>query len=144
MVARKYALWDGKAAPKAPRPECPARVRPFVEHLRKVNLTARAAAHADLFEACAVLACHPSRADQAYSETVIKCFQQATGKRAQLFRPGVSDFSFDEAWLGGLVAACLDEDDDSFRFMLCSRVARQHQRNFAFLIRSVSEKFALN
>jgi len=68
-------------------------------------------------------------------------FRQAVHKRPVFFRPGTDELSFDEAWLGRLFEAVERKDDDSFRFLIQSRVPRWTQRNLAFLIRSISEEF---
>ncbi|MBM7068862.1 hypothetical protein [Actibacterium sp. 188UL27-1] len=58
-----------------------------------------------------------------------------------LYRPGVAQISFDEAWLIRLAEVAQRDDHDSFRFLLRSRIPAHAQRNLASLVRSVADQF---
>lgn len=113
----------------------------IINHLRFVALQCRSAARVDLDQACALLLADPADAQMRHAETLMRGFRQAVAKRPVFFRPGTDELSFDEAWLGRLFEAVEHADDDSFRFLIQSRVPRWTQRNLAFLIRSISEEF---
>ena len=113
----------------------------IINHLRLVALHCRSAARVDLDQACALLLADPADAQMRHVETLMRGFRQAVDKRPVFFRPGTVELSFDEAWLGRLFEAIEREDDDSFRFLIQSRVPRYTQRNLTFLIRSISEEF---
>ncbi|MEM6823703.1 MAG: hypothetical protein AAF566_01215 [Pseudomonadota bacterium] len=114
----------------------------ILNHLRMVALECRAAARADLFEACALISTHPSLAKTAYAEALIKCLPQAIGKTPRMLRPGETEVTFDEAWIAQLVTASATKDFDSFDFLLRSRVEPWARRNVAFLVTSFSEQFS--
>ncbi|MEO1109922.1 MAG: hypothetical protein AAFX90_18560 [Pseudomonadota bacterium] len=107
-----------------------------------VALQCRSAARVDLDQACALLLANPADAQMRHAETLMRGFRQAVSGRPVFFRPGTTELSFDEAWLGRLFEAVELGDDDSFRFLIQSRVPRWKQRNLAFLIRSISEQFS--
>lgn len=116
----------------------------IVNHLRLVALKCRSAARVDLDQACALLLADPSDAQMRHAETLMRGFRQAVEKRPVFFRPGTVELSFDEAWLSRLFEAVERADDDSFQFLIKSRVPRWTQRNLAYLIRSISEEFYRN
>lgn len=113
----------------------------IINHLRLVALRCRSAARVDLDQACALLLADPADAQMRHAETLMRGFRQAVEKRPIFHRPGSSELSFDEAWLARLFDAIEREDDDSFRFLIQSRVSRWRQRNLAFLVRAVSDQF---
>lgn len=113
----------------------------IVNHLRMVALQCRSAAYVDLDQACALLLAHPADANMRHAETLMRGFRQAVDRRPVFYRPGTAELSFDEAWLGRLFTSLQAGDDDSFRFLIQSRVPRWTRRNLAFLIRSISEQF---
>ncbi|WP_152610622.1 hypothetical protein [Ruegeria sp. ANG-R] len=113
----------------------------IINHLRLVALQCRSAARVDLDQACALLLADPADARMRHAETLMRGFRQAVTKRPVFFRPGTDELSFDEAWLCRLFEAIERTDDDSFRFLIQSRVPRWTQQNLAFLIRSISEEF---
>lgn len=127
----------------APRPgaDLPDRSRTIINHLRMVALKCRSQARLDLDQACALLLANPADANMRHAETLMRGYRQAVTTRPVFFRPGTHELSFDEAWLGRLFEAVYDRDDDSFRFLIRSRVPRWTQRNLAYLIRSISEEF---
>lgn len=131
--------------PCAPaRPQVSERSMYIVNHLRLVALKCRSAARVDLDQACALLLADPSDAQMRHAETLMRGFRQAVEKRPVFFRPGTVELSFDEAWLSRLFEAVERADDDSFQFLIKSRVPRWTQRNLAYLIRSISEEFYRN
>lgn len=118
--------------------------RQILNRLRILALGCRSAARTDLFEACALLSADPSVAETAHAEAFLKCLPQAIGRKVKLLRPGVEEVTFDEAWIMRLVGSASSKDDDSFGFLLRSRVAPQARRNLAYLVRSLSERFSRN
>lgn len=116
--------------------------RAVLNQLRLVALDCRAAARTDLFEACALLSMNNNVARTAHADALMKCLPQATGKTPKILRPGVSEVSFDEAWIMRLVACIWRGDTDSFEFLLRSRVQPWARRNIGFLIKSLSEQFS--
>lgn len=97
----------------------------------------------DLFEACALLHGSRSKSVEAHAETLMRCLPEALGHRAKLYAPGVTEVSFDEFWLVQLAAASSREDALSLRFLLHSRVAKEHRRLVAYLIGHIAGHFAL-
>ena len=96
-----------------------------------------------LFEACALLHASGSQTVEAHAEALMRCLNEALGKRAKLHAPGVSEISFDERWLIQLGTATARGDELSLRFLLRSRVAHEHRRLVTYLIRQVSGAFEL-
>lgn len=125
-----------------PSPQLGYQTLQIINHLRLVALQCRSAARVDLDQACAVLLANPAEEQMRHAETLIGGFRQAVPGRRVFFRPGTTELSFDEAWLGRLFEAVEQRDDDSFRFLIQSRVPRLTQRNLTFLIRSISEQFS--
>lgn len=119
----------------------PVHMRNLLNHLRTVALACRAAARTDLFEACATLSTDRKVAKSAYAEVLMKCLSQALGATPIMFRPGVTEISFDEAWLLRLVETAQTGDEDSFSFLLRSRVPGHARRNVAGLINAVASQF---
>ncbi|MEM9425831.1 MAG: hypothetical protein AAGA06_03930 [Pseudomonadota bacterium] len=116
----------------------------FLNHLRFVSLGCRAKARTDLFEACALLTVTRSQSFKAHAEALLLCLNQALGKQAVFYRPGVAERSFDENWLLRLSVALARGDEASATFLLYSRVAREHHRHIRFLISRMSERFSLS
>jgi len=135
-VSTSTAPVDLKRAPLKPN------LRPFLNHLRLVALECRSKARSDLFEACALLSISKDDARKAHAEALMRCLDQALGKRPVLFRPGVDEISFDEAWLIQLATALNAQDHDSASFLLNSRIARHNRRQIRFLVGQVSERFS--
>lgn len=126
------------------RNDLSANSRELLNHLRMIALSCRASARADLFEACAVLSSSKTVAKNAYAETLMKCLGQSLKQSPMLYRPGVEEVSFDEAWLIRAVEAAGREDWNSFEFLIRSRVPFAARRNLGSLIVSISEHFSLN
>ncbi|WP_341365598.1 hypothetical protein [Yoonia sp. BS5-3] len=110
--------------------------------LRMIALECRVAAQTDLFEACALLSNRQQVAQDAHARALLKCLREAISNKPVFYRPGSREVSFDEAWLMRALTAANAGDDDSFTFLLRSRVPKQHQRLVAFLIRGISEQFS--
>jgi hypothetical protein len=129
------------SAPHSP-PQIPAAWFGVLNRLRVLALECRVAAHADLFEACALLSNEQGTARDAHARALLKCLRQAIDHAPKFYRPGTTDVSFDEAWLVQCLAATKSEDHDSFSFLIRSRVPKIHQRHIAFLIKGISDRFA--
>ena len=112
-----------------------------LNYVRLVALECRSAARVDLFQACAVLTQDKTVAHRAYAETLVKCLSQALGTKPVFYAPGVSEISFDEAWLVRLIQSSASGDLDSFVFLIRSRVPHIAQRNLAFLVHAMSDSF---
>ena len=114
----------------------------ILNQLRMIAIRCRCAARTDLFHACAVLSVDRSTSKGAHAEILIRCLEQALGKRPVFHRPGSAEISFDEAWLSRAIEAIRKGDEDSFRFVLCARVPHLTRRNLAFLVRGVTDAFS--
>lgn len=118
--------------------------RKFLNHLRFVSMKCRSKPRTELFEACALLHVTRNANQQAHAEALMRCLNEALGKQARLYSPGVVEMTFDESWLVQLGMASARMDDISVEFLLKSRVAHQHQRQVRFLVHRISEYFYLN
>ncbi|MEJ6404815.1 hypothetical protein [Yoonia sp. 2307UL14-13] len=125
-------------------PKLPAAWREPLNTLRLIALECRSAASADLFKACAMLSIKEDTARDAHARALLKCLRQAVYTRPVFFRPGVTDISFDEAWLMRAITAAQSGDADSLSFLIRSRVPKLYQRNIAFLIKGISEQLDQN
>ena len=114
----------------------------LLNHLRIIALDCRAAAHADLFEACAMLSEKTAVTQDAHARALCKCLRQAVARPVTFYRPGCPEVSFDEAWLMQALTAKRSGDLDSFAFLIRSRVAHPHQRQIAFLLAGISSHFS--
>ncbi|MEM7088028.1 MAG: hypothetical protein AAF496_00500 [Pseudomonadota bacterium] len=141
MMMQAVSLYTEDRADTQQRPVLADRSMRIINHLRMVALQCRSAAFVDLDQACALLLADPADARMRHAETLMRGFRQAVAKRPVFYRPGTSELSFDEAWLGRLFEAIENQDDDSFRFLIQSRVPRWTRRNLAYLVRSISEQF---
>lgn len=120
-----------------------ARVAPsayeYLDFLRSVAMDCRAMPRTDLFEACALLRSTKAETLHAYAGALMRCLNEALGKRAHLHAPGVADLTFDERWLLQLGVASATGDTPSLQFLLTSRVAPEHRRLVSFLIHQISK-----
>lgn len=114
----------------------------LLNHLRVIALECRVAAREDLFQACAMLSHKGNVARDAHARALLKCLRQALERPVTFYRPGTQEVSFDEAWLMQALGSKRAGDDDSFSFLIRSRVPRLHQRQIAFLLSGISEQFA--
>lgn len=119
-------------------------VLPLINYIRVIALKCRAAPSTDMFEACSILSTDKTIARTAHAETLVRCFREATGKSPKLHRAGTEELTFDESWIARLALAAAHEDDDSFRFLIQSRVPKESRRHMAFLVRSIADQFTLN
>jgi hypothetical protein len=110
--------------------------------LRILALECRSAARTDLFHACALLSNKQNTARDAHARALMKCLDQAVAKQPIFYQPGVTELSFDEAWLMRAIIAARDVDSDSLTFLIRSRVPHLHQRQIAFLVTGISEQFS--
>ena len=117
--------------------------RNMLNHLRVVGMKCRAAARADMFEACALLATDKKKARIAHADVLMRCLRAALGKHPHIFTPGTESLSFDEAWLVELIEAAARNDQPSFTFLLRSRVLPHARRSMTFLTSRISEQFSL-
>ncbi|MGR3529394.1 MAG: hypothetical protein ACU0CQ_06565 [Sulfitobacter sp.] len=116
-------------------------VPPLLDHLRNAARDARSKRYVDLFGACAVLSGNRQIAAKAACEVLMRCLDQALGRRPVMFRTGESETSFDENWLLALARALKSGDTPSVTFLLHSQVPKSAHRNLVFLVRSVAESF---
>ena len=130
------------AAEPDPSVRTGAETSPLLDHLRHVARSARCKSYVDLFGACAALSGNRQIAGHAASEVLMRCLSQALGQRPVLHREGVSETSFDEAWLLRLAHSLKTGDAASAAFLLHSRVPRHAQRNLVFLLRNVVDDFS--
>lgn len=109
----------------------------LLAHLRHVARVSRCKTYVDLFGACAALSGNRHVAAQAASEVLMRCLQQALGRRPVLYREGERETSFDEDWLLALARSLKAHDTASATFLLHSRVPKHARRNLVFLLRTV-------
>ena len=114
--------------------------RGLLEMVRFQAMSCRASARTDLFEACAVLAMSTIQAQATHAETLVSCLGPTVGRRSVFFRPGTDELSFDEAWLARAFEALLRNDEQSFEFLIRSRIPFEARRSIAFLIRQIVEQ----
>lgn len=114
----------------------------YLNFLRFVALDCRAKARADIFEACALLSLEKSTSQVAHADALMRCLDQALGKRAVLYRPGTEETSFDEDWLLELGRAIARGDEQSTTFLIFSRVRPQSRRHVRFFMGGITECFS--
>ena len=114
-------------------------VPPLLDHLRNAARDARSKRYVDLFGACAVLSGNRHIAAKVACEVLMRCLDQALGRRPVMFRIGERETSFDENWLLALARALKAGDTPSVTFLLHSQVPKSAHRNLVFLVRSVVE-----
>ncbi|MEM6588836.1 MAG: hypothetical protein AAF641_10340 [Pseudomonadota bacterium] len=122
-----------------PEPQVPDYVRPFLNKLRFFTTTCRASAYLDIHEACAVLDPNEGRAEEAQIKTLLRVMGQALGQEPVFLRPGEDATSFDERWLIAALSARAAGDQDSFAFLICSRVEPSKRRIFGQLLAGLAQ-----
>lgn len=122
-----------------PTPEVPDHVRVTLNKIRFYATTCRASARLDIFAACAVLDPNEARAEEAQMTTLLRVMGQALGQEPVFLRPGENSTSFDERWLIAALSAKADGDDDSFAFLILSRIEPSKRRIFALLVSGLAE-----
>ncbi|MEM9577405.1 MAG: hypothetical protein AAF999_10375 [Pseudomonadota bacterium] len=115
----------------------------FINHLRFISMGCRSKRSTSLFEACALLHVEKSASREAYADALMRCLDEALGKRTRLFAPGTTELSFDESWLVRLGLASAMKDEGSVDFLLRSRVGREHRRLVRYLVAQISKCFSL-
>lgn len=115
----------------------------LINHLRVIGLRCRAARRAAPLESCALIGARDEAARSLHAETLMRALPHALGQAPVLYKPGSALLSFDEAWILALARALKRDDMPSATFLLRSRVPAHARRGLAFLLRSVSEHFAL-
>lgn len=121
-----------------PVPQVPDDVRALLNKIRFHATTCRASARLDIFHACAVLDPHEGRAEAAQINTLLRVMGQALGQDPIFLRPGEETTSFDERWLIAAITAKSKGDDNSFAFLILSRVDASKRRIFALLVSGLS------
>lgn len=116
------------------------RDRAFIEYLRVTALDCRASARTDLFRACALLAVEKPKAREAHAQVLMKTLSEILETKPRLYRPGVTELSFDETWLISLARAVRAEDGASAAFLLRSRVPQHARRKMLFLMSMIAEQ----
>lgn len=101
---------------------------------RMAALSCRSAARTDVFKACALLSTTSREARPTFARAFVRCLTQALGKAPVMYRPGVTELSFDESWLISALRAAQSGDDASFTFLIHTRVPFEHRRSIGFLI----------
>jgi hypothetical protein len=133
------ALWIAKKAEPLPVKPLSEEALAYVNFLRFASMTCRCMRKTDLFQACALLHADRSASRDAYASALMRCLEQALGKRARVLAPGAREMSFDEKWLLQLGLASARGDEASVAFLLKSRVKWEHRRLIRFLIGQISE-----
>lgn len=110
----------------------------ILTEVRQAALSCRTAARTDVFKACALLSTVQNEARTAFANAFVRCLEQALGTAPVFFRPGVSELSFDEAWVASALRAVQSEDDASFTFLIHTRVPFEHRRSISFLIHGLA------
>lgn len=137
MLPLRCEKWVNAAPQRKPEPEAMG----FLNYLRFVAMNCRAKPHTDLFEACALLHREQDKTQQAHAEALMRCLNEALGKPARLYAPGVEEMTFDESWLLQLCLASARQDNASVDFLVQSRIARENRRLITFLIGSITDRF---
>lgn len=120
-----------------PAPEVSSATLNILTDVRLAALTCRSAARTDIFKACALLSTADREVRSVFATALVRCLTQALGKTPVIFRPGVAQLSFDESWLTAALRAAQTGDDDSFTFLIHTRVPFEHRRAIGFLIRGL-------
>ena len=117
-----------------PAPSVPDHVRALLNKVRFFATTCRASSRLDIFAACAVLDPNETRAEAVQIKTLLRVMGQALGKEPIFLRPGEDTASFDERWLIAALMAKVARDEDSFAFLIASRVEPSKRRVFGLLL----------
>jgi hypothetical protein len=113
-------------------------VPPILRYIRRASARARARARLDLFGACAMLSTERDIAARAYLDTLLRTLEQGLGRAPVIYCEACPQMSFDERWIMALLDAQGRHDQDSFAFLLCSRLPRPTRRHIGFLIAGIS------
>ena len=133
------SLWAADPVP-LPQPVVPA--PQMLNMLRFVAMRCRAKRRTGLFEACALLHVTRSASLEAHAEALVRCLSEVLGTTPRLHAPGISETSFDEAWLVQLGQAIDRQDKNSVAFLMRSRIAPEHRRLVLYLMQRITEYFS--
>ncbi|MGX9356960.1 hypothetical protein ACS3SW_17870 [Roseobacteraceae bacterium S113] len=120
-----------------------AQARNFINHLRVISLRCRAAPAPAPVESCAMIGPISPEMRLVHAATLLGALPEILGRLPVIYRPGSADISFDEAWLIQLARSLSRQDSSSAAFLLNSRAPRHSHRAMTYLMRSISEQFAL-
>ena len=126
-------------APRAPAPFDDEMLQQL-NKLRLLAMRCRAAAHLDMFTACALLSQNKNEAASAFAEALLRTFNQGLGRPAVFYAVGAKELSFDEAWLLRMMSCVRDGDEASFAFLISSVLDRSMCRSVAFLVRGLADR----
>ena len=122
----------------APRPDSAPERSGFLNHLRFVAMACRVKRRTDLFEACALLHVNGVASVAAHAEALVRCLDEALGRKVVFHTPGAAEQSFDETWLAQLGKSAAQGDDASVSFLIGSRVKPEHRRLVRFLVHRIA------
>ena len=133
------ALLERPGLDVPPRHTIPDSMRGVLNRVRFHASTCRASAYLDLYKACSVIDPTAPDAEDGQIRILLRVMGQALDKQPTFLRPGEQNLSFDESWLIALLQARLDQDDDSFAFLMLRRVALPKRRVFGLLLSGLAE-----
>ncbi|MEM6618239.1 MAG: hypothetical protein AAF631_02940 [Pseudomonadota bacterium] len=102
-----------------------------LNRLRFHAVTCRAAARLDIFEACRTI---DPAASEAHMVALVRVLGQALDGRPIFYKPGTTEFSFDERWLMAVFDASCRNDRASLSFLVCRRIRKPKRRAFLSLM----------
>lgn len=137
-LTKRQILLDAAFEGKVAAPTVNIAPRDILGTLRSAALGCRARPRTDLFEACAMLSLTPRVSGSAFLEALMRCLDQALDHAPVFYRPGVTEVSFDEAWLLRALETANQGNNDSFSFLIRSRVPSLYHRNMRYLIAGVA------
>ena len=120
--------------------DLPEDKRAFLDLIRFEAAACRASAHVDIYHAGTNVDLQREGAQVPTVRILLQVLEQALGKRPIFLRPGEVNLSFDENWLTSLIAAKLNKDERSVRFLIESRVSQTKRRVIASLLCAISER----
>lgn len=125
-----------------PEPELDGDMRVLLNTLRFHAATCRAKARVDFFHACLLIDPKAEATDTARLEMVLRVMGDALGNTPIFFRPGEPELSFDERWLIAVISARIQDDSDSFEFLMRRRVSHDKRRLFGALIAGLADQIS--
>lgn len=136
------ALLERPGLDVPPRHSIPDSMRAVLNRVRFHASTCRASAYLDIYQACSVIDPTAPDAEDVQIRVLLRVLGQALDKQPTFLRPGEQSLSFDESWLIAALLARLNKDDDSFAFLIQSRVALPKRRVFGLLLTRLAEILA--
>lgn len=143
MVPLRSEKWSDTCSVPTAQRDLSAQEWAYVNHLRFIAMECRVLPRTDLFQACALLHVSKANTARAHAEVLMRCLPEALGLHPKLHAPGVKELSFDEHWLLQLGNAAAGFDRPSVRFLIQSRVVREHRRLTTYLVQQLSKFFPL-